>query len=161
MNIFYLSRNIKRCAKYHVDRHCVKMILEYCQLLCTAIWLSGGTAHCKATHENHPCAIWTRANKSNWLWLQKLALALCEEYTYRYNKTHSMEPILKELEVPPIPEGEFFQPPQAMPAEYKNPDSITAYRTYYMMEKTHLFFWKDGRPAWKGRNIPRFVCEFS
>lgn len=160
MNIFYLSKNFRKCAKYHVDRHCVKMILEYCQLLCTAIWLSGGEAHCKATHKNHPCAIWTRANKSNWIWLRNLALALCKEYTYRYEKTHVLEKVIKDLKVPSLPEGEFVQPPQAMPDEYKHPNSIIAYRTYYMMGKSHLFMLKSGEHCWKKRNIPKFVAEF-
>ncbi|MFA6198966.1 MAG: hypothetical protein WC679_01005 [Bacteroidales bacterium] len=37
MNIFYLDKNTDICAKYHVDRHVIKMILESAQLLCTAI----------------------------------------------------------------------------------------------------------------------------
>ena len=35
MNIFYLDHDQKKCAQMHTDRHCVKMILEYAQLLCT------------------------------------------------------------------------------------------------------------------------------
>ena len=36
MNIFYLDSDPKLCAQWAVDRHCVKMILEYSQLLSTA-----------------------------------------------------------------------------------------------------------------------------
>ena len=36
MNIFYLDNNQSICAKYHVDKHVVKMILEYAQMLSTA-----------------------------------------------------------------------------------------------------------------------------
>ena len=36
MNIFYLDYDTKKCAEMHVDKHCVKMILEYAQLLSTA-----------------------------------------------------------------------------------------------------------------------------
>ena len=36
MNIFYLDKDPKVCAKMHVDKHCVKMIVEYAQLLSTA-----------------------------------------------------------------------------------------------------------------------------
>jgi hypothetical protein len=132
------------------------MILETCQLLCTAIWLAGGEAYCKPTHKNHPSAIWCRANKSNWEWLKSLGIALCEEYTYRYGKTHKLETVLRELEVPDIPDGDFSQPTQAMPDEYKDKDSILAYRAYYSYGKTHLHFWKT-RHAWKGRSIPRFI----
>ena len=143
---------------WHVDRHVVKMILELCQLLCTAIWLSGGEAYCKPTHQNHPSAIWTRANKSNWLWLQTLALALCEEYTFRYGKQHKLETIIRELQVPDLPDEDFYDPPQAMPVEYKHEDAITAYRNYYILGKSHLHFWKN-RHAWKNQNIPKFITD--
>ena len=36
MNIFYLSEDQKNCAEMHNDKHCVKMIVEYAQLLSTA-----------------------------------------------------------------------------------------------------------------------------
>jgi hypothetical protein len=36
MNIFYLSNDPIICAQQHVNRHVIKMILEYCQLLSTA-----------------------------------------------------------------------------------------------------------------------------
>lgn len=37
MNIFILDSDIRKSAKYHTDKHCVKMILEHCQMLCTAL----------------------------------------------------------------------------------------------------------------------------
>ena len=153
MNIFYLHHNTRKCAKYHVDRHVVKMILETCQLLCTAIWLSGGTAKYRKTHENHPCAIWTRSNTGNWLWLHSLGLELCSEYTFRYGKVHKTEAILRELSVPSnIPKGEFQPPPQAMPDEFKNVSCRKAYRDYYAKGKAHLHFWKN-------RKIPNFILK--
>jgi hypothetical protein len=148
------------------------MILETCQLLCTAIWVScednGVDADpippCKSTHKNHPSAIWARKNKSNWKWLRKLGLELCKEYTYRYDKNHKLEEAIKELQVPDLPEGDFSQPPQCMGDIYKVEnnsvgDSILAYRNYYTLGKCHLHFWKD-RHAWKRRNIPKFVRKF-
>ena len=36
MNIFYLHNDTKVCAELHVDKHVVKMIVEYAQLLSTA-----------------------------------------------------------------------------------------------------------------------------
>ena len=36
MNIFYLSHDVDECARFHVDKHVVKMILESAQLLSTA-----------------------------------------------------------------------------------------------------------------------------
>ena len=36
MNIFYLDTNPALCAEYHCDKHVVKMIIEYAQMLSTA-----------------------------------------------------------------------------------------------------------------------------
>ena len=36
MNIFYTDEDPKKCAFSHNDSHCIKMILEYCQLLSSA-----------------------------------------------------------------------------------------------------------------------------
>ena len=36
MNIFYLDTNPALCAEYHCDKHVLKMIIEYAQLLSTA-----------------------------------------------------------------------------------------------------------------------------
>ena len=36
MNIFYVHETPSICAQQHVDKHVVKMILEYAQLLSTA-----------------------------------------------------------------------------------------------------------------------------
>lgn len=165
MNIFFLHFNPKKCAKYHVDRHVVKMILEYAQLLCTAIWLTCSEAKLKnnspaykKTHENHPSAKWVRKSKSNWLWLHKLSLKLCKEYTHRYGKTHKTESVLRNLQCPPLPDKKFTDPPQAMPDEFKDQDTITAYRNYYLFGKKHLHRWKT-RHAWKNRNPPNFILE--
>ena len=43
MNIFYLDKDVKKCAEMHVDKHVVKMILEYAQLLSTAHRVLDGT----------------------------------------------------------------------------------------------------------------------
>ena len=43
MNIFYLHKDTRKCAEYHNDKHTVKMILEYAQLLSTAHRFLDGT----------------------------------------------------------------------------------------------------------------------
>jgi len=164
MNIFFLHLNTALCAMFHVDRHVVKMILESAQLLSTALVEYGEKAPYKATHKNHPSAIWARQSRKNWKWLHKLALALCAEYTHRYGKIHKAEPLLKDLNPPKkIPRIPFTPPPQAMPDCYKVEGgtveaAIEAYRNYYILGKSHLHFWKT-RHAWKGREIPEFILE--
>ena len=39
MNIFVLHWKPRKAARWHVDKHIVKMILETCQLLYTAHWI--------------------------------------------------------------------------------------------------------------------------
>ena len=154
MNIFYLSHKPKLCAKYHNNRHCVKMIVETAQLLSMAHHLLDGPSPklYKPVNPKHPCVIWVSSSLGNYQWLYQLFLALCAEYTFRYGKTHKTEIKLKEaLSVPPknIPKSDFFMPPQVMPESHRNQNTIKAYRQYYMMEKAHLADWgRRGKPSW-------------
>lgn len=169
VNIFFLDENPQYCARMHNDKHCIKMILEYCQLLSTAHRVLDGTETTvksktgrnvkrwtltddrdsilySATHINHPSAIWCRQSMSNYLWLHSLLHSLCVEYTYRYGKTHKCEQIglVKKLSHPPnnISNGVFTQPTAAMPESVKvKGDSLASYRNYYNLNKQHLASW--------------------
>jgi len=154
MNIFYLSKNIKKCVMYHCDKHIIKMILETTQLLCSAIWILGGKAHYKLTHKNHPCSVWTRMSKANWKWLKELGMELCKEYTYRYGKVHKTQKVIENLECPDLPNLNFSEPYQAIPDEYKNENVVVAYRNYYYNEKAHLH-------SWKKRDVPNWIIKRS
>ena len=155
MNIFYLHEDPKICAQYHNDKHCVKMILEYAQLMCTAHReldiisknsLMDVTLY-KSTHKNHPSAKWARENTYNYSWLYQLWSSLCNEYTYRYGRKHLTDTKLRKLLYHPPKHisvtKPFTQPPQAMPDDVKDMDSIIAYRNYYKMHKEHLATWTD------------------
>ena len=170
MNIFYLDNDPVKCAEYHVDKHVVKMILEYCQLLSTAHRVIDGketiaksktgrnvkrwilpdereTVLYSATHINHPSAVWARQNKDNYCWLHSLLCELCKEYTYRYGKTHKCQEIglVDKLAIVPynLSDTKFTQPTPAMPDACKVPgDSIKSYRNYYIMEKQRMWSWK-------------------
>lgn len=177
MNIFYLSNNQEECAKWHMDRHCVKMILEYAQLLSTAHKVLDGhevtvktdsgklrkileldgdinSHYYKATHINHPSAIWARQSVENYKWLATLLEHLCHEYTYRYGKVHKVEAsgMLQWLLKTPknILKHSFTQPLCAMDSDYKiSSDAITNYQNYYIRGKAHLAKWKNREiPTW-------------
>lgn len=178
MNIFYLDHDVRKCAAMHNDKHTVKMILEYAQLLSTAHRILDGIESTvlsesgrkkkvwqlpdyrnnvlySATHANHPSAIWVRQSSENYLWLANLLIALCEEYTYRYGKTHKVERdglcfvLLKNVPANIGNKG-WSEPTPAMPDEVKIPgDSIASYRNYYINNKVHL-------ANWKKRNIPQW-----
>jgi len=148
MNIFVLSLNHKQCAAWHCDKHITKMPLEAAQLLCTAINLAGGTSPYKTAHKNHPCAIWTRQTRSNFLWLAELGYELCAEYTKRYGKIHKCESVIDTcvLEANLIKEGPLTPFAQAMPDEYKASHPVTAYQAYYIGAKTTIAKWNHSPP---------------
>ena len=177
MNIFYLDHDVTKCAEMHNDKHTVKMILEYCQLLSTAHrYLDGvemigktktgrnvkrwklnderDTILYSATHINHPSAVWCRKTSANYVWLHQLLVALCKEYTYRYGKVHKCERegLVAQLARLPdtITSAPFTQPTPAMPDEVKIlGDSVASYRNYYINNKTHLANWKKREvPTW-------------
>ena len=174
MNIFYLDRDVKTCATYHNDTHVVKMILEYAQLLSTAHRMLDGDEYIdassgrrikrwrlknesmenilyKASHINHPSAIWVRQSNNNYNWLMCLLQDLLQEYTYRYGKIHATDRLVYWLRKPPanIPVGYFTQPTPAMPDEYKVPDSVQSYRNYYVGAKKTMARWKKRPiPEW-------------
>lgn len=168
MNIFYLHSDPRVCAQMHNDKHCIKMILEYAQLLSTAhrvldgnhaIVLSNSNRKkavytlpdnrngilYSATHINHPSAIWVRQSEQNYRWLFTLFCELMTEYTYRYGKNHACGKLLTALGRSPKNidmDKPFTEPTPAMPDEVKvTGDSIASYRKYYLNNKTHLASW--------------------
>lgn len=152
MNIFILDLNIQRCAEYHVDKHVVKMLLEYAQMLSTTVRLSGVDIGYKITHQNHPCTKWVRESLSNWLWLRKLATHLNDEWKYRYDHLQNCKAFDTILTLPePIIEDKgltFF--PICMDEQFKvNNDPILSYRNYYQQGKQHILSWKHrDAPNW-------------
>jgi len=153
MNIFALDINPKQASIYHTDRHIVKMPLETAQMLCTTINISGGNAKYKTCFINHPCTKWVRESMDNYVWLCELGIYLCEEYSFRYNKTHACEEVIYNcyLNAPKIDSKGLTRHALAMPDECKEEnDSVLSYVNYYNKYKTHLF-------SWTKRNKPYFV----
>jgi hypothetical protein len=100
MNIFVTDNSPKISAQTLDDKRVVKMVLETAQLLSTAIFINTFNIYegiYKPTHIKHPCAIWAGLNIENWDWLFQHFIALCEEYTMRYNKIHASEKLLPYL----------------------------------------------------------------
>jgi len=176
VNIFYLDNDPVVAAKMHNDKHCVKMIIEYAQLMSTAHRVLDGELYYgltkngrkikrwklnsnmedilyKASHINHPSAIWARSSNNNYNWLYCLFTALCDEYTHRYGKVHETDRKLRDvLKTPPmnIEVGYKTQPPQAMPDDVKvKGDSILAYKKYYIKYKNSFnIYTRRDIPTW-------------
>jgi hypothetical protein len=154
MNIFILDDDIDNCVKYHCDKHVVKMLTEYVQLLSSAVRISGIDAGYKVTHKNHPCAIWARESLDNWRWLKSLSLKLGDEYYYRYgqkkNKRHGAELVLKQLPEPNIPIKGITPFPICVTEDCKADNTVDSYRLFY---KNH----KAAFAKWTNREIPFFM----
>ena len=113
MNLFLLNENAILSALEHCDRHCIKMILETCQILYSAWHVNRPgvleISHhfttgdpCphkpyKCTHKNHPSVKWVRADPTHYDWAVNLGFALCNEYTRRYGKVHKCRSHLDRL----------------------------------------------------------------
>lgn len=130
------------------------MILESAQMLCVAHhhYDSKLPNLYRKTHINHPSTIWVRSSKKHYEWLYNLFRELCDEYKYRYGKTHltdtKLRKVLKQLPNG-IPDNGFVNPPQAMPEQYYSNDTVKSYRDYYNGEK-HSFC------TWRNRDIPKW-----
>lgn len=147
MNVFVLDADPSVAAAAQHDKHVVKMVLESAQLLCGP--LPG--APYRPTHLAHPCAAWTRASRGNYLWLVDHARALAEEYTRRYGRVHASTAVIEwcAQRTGAIPDGSLQPHAQAMPARYRGPCAVTAYRRYYVAEKLSGAHWtRREPPAW-------------
>lgn len=149
MNIFVLDRDPVTAAQFALDKHCVRMVLETAQLLCSAF--PQGAAPYKRTHYNHPCGVWTRASRDNFRWLAQHGLALADEYEFRYGKVHKSRGVIlwciENMGAVEFPEAHLTPFALAMPEEYKRADPVEAYRAYYQGAKAGIAKWAKGRPA--------------
>jgi hypothetical protein len=119
VNLFYLDKDLDRCAEYHIDKHVGKMQLEAAQLITTTLWVDkylgfiprkltseelGVINDAKRnepsiddrvftrylpTHVNHPCAIWARSSLEHHWWIICYINALNSENIWRGNKSHA------------------------------------------------------------------------
>lgn len=174
MNIFFLDEDAKMCAQAHCDKHVIKMILEYAQMMSTAHRVLDPPSELikpmyKLTHKNHPSAVWVRESNANYQWTHDLWFWLCKEYWWRYDKIHkTWEKLYNKLSHPPlnIPSGSFTYPPLCMPDEYKIEtgnslnDAIESYRKYYLEDKSSFAKWgglvenmRQQPEWWKNANV--------
>lgn len=152
MNIFVLDYDIEKCARYHCDKHVVKMILESVQIICTALNKKGISTPYKPTHQKHPCVLWVEESYENFLWLKKLAIALNNEFKYRFDKNtdHKSIAVLDEVSKHQYENCGLTEFAQAMPEKYRIPGNpVQAYRNFYLGEKMHFAEWsKRKTPFW-------------
>ena len=185
MNIFYFDSDPFITAKQHCDKHVVKMIVEYAQLLSTAhrvldgketiiktekgrrkkIWIledeDFNDALYAATHVNHPSAKWVRDSYNNYEWLLNLLVFLSAEYTRRYGKIHkTSQEVLPYLVPAPqnIDINKPFSPPwRAMPDQYKIDKSVDTYCE--LSYQAYFNGEKQKLAKWKHNEIPSWFIQ--
>lgn len=187
MNIFALSECPRDSAQQMINKHVVKMPTETCQMLHTNILYmmfrlekpdaEPSLKNLKAYHKliksdlmkpamlNHPSTIWARESLDNFNWLLAHGKALCEEYSFRYNKRHGSHDRIRDvddygklLRSHNFPCEELTPVTIAMFDEYRIPNThanhcwefvIESYRHYYLEGKWRFAEWKKReRPAW-------------
>lgn len=101
-------------------------------------------------HSKHPCTLWCRESKSNWEWHKWHALYLCDEYKFRYGKTHASKQIIDLIISNSIdlPNKCLTRFALAMPEEYKTKSAVKSYRAYYQMEKSKFAKWSKRKPPY-------------
>ncbi|KAN0028767.1 hypothetical protein ACTFIV_010620 [Dictyostelium citrinum] len=168
MNLFYLDLVASTSARYHNDKHVVKLILEATQLLYstwhlmepTSDWKLKAPNPMKLTHTNHPLTKWVRTNNKTYDIVSDYCHSLLQEYTTRYGKIHSCKAHMDFLtnNYPsqlPISMAQAPIMPLCMPDIYKViptnswSDVVSSYRNYYIGEKLHFSSYKGVEwPSW-------------
>ncbi len=169
MNIFVLHSKPRKAARYHADKHVVKMLLESVQMLYTAHWIVVFPCLLKhrapiqisqaqkklptppnlqttpfpayrPVHIHHPCSVWVRQSRANYMWLASLALALADEHEFRWpaSPTHTCRYHAEWLltHPPSLPDLPLTPFALAMPEDVKKHDAIQSYRAFYKGSKT-------------------------
>lgn len=152
MNIFFLDIRPEMAARYHCDKHVVKMIIESAQLLCIAhrvldpLTPEQDAILYRKTHVNHPCAIWVRQSTQSYYWVYELMMELHKEFLRRSKKQEEHETIIKLgtiLATPPknLPDIGWVMPPKCMPEKFHKYPVVDAYREYFKECKRNIAYW--------------------
>lgn len=180
MNLFYLDKDLDKCAEYHIDKHVTKMVLEAAQLLTTTVWVDkylgyiprkltseelGAINDVKRqqpsiedrkftrylpTHANHPSAIWVRTSLDHYCWTVNYANALTEEAVYRGFKRHA-----SCTEVNKLPDLQNLPDVGWTPPTLAMPDQL---KSDDHIASYRMFYMLDKAPfaSWKVRGKPHW-----
>lgn len=179
MNLFVLDKDPVIAAQQQCDKHVVKMIVESAQMLSTVHRMLDGkeirrpsksgrtqvkyyvhpnptleNVLYKAVHFNHPCTVWSRESSSNYDWHYEHFIALCDEYTYRYDKKHRSDTILRDVlrdhpqNIPHRSMTQFKLAMKSNPECMFEDDPVKSYRMFYQTKQARFSM------DWTKRKIP-------
>lgn len=181
MNLFVIDKDPVIAAQQQCDKHVVKMIVESGQMLSTVHRMLDGeltrrpsqsgrtqvqyyvhpdsmleSKLYKAVHMNHPCTVWTRESSANYEWHYQHFVALCDEYTYRYEKIHKTDTVLRNvLSQHPIniskgPLTQFKLAMKSNPECMFEDDPVKSYRLFYQTKQARFSM------DWTKRSVPEW-----
>ena len=185
MNLFILHEDPGIAAEMQCDKHVPKMIVESGQMLSTAHRVLDGFQDKRpsksgktmvkywdlylgqdcleselllyaAVHVGHPCTQWTMRSSDNYDWHYEHFIALANEYTYRYGKTHKTALDLgaalynKPVNIPKGPRTPFELAMKANPECMFPENPVKSYRMFYQtkQERFKMVWTKRNRPEW-------------
>jgi hypothetical protein len=167
MNIFVVETDPTEAARSLCDKHVPKMTVESVQMLVSGLRRHGatdsdvpltakGTPH-KGGYSNHPSTQWAGNSSANFEWLFDHALALCEEYTFRFNKEHAcfkqLDKIMDSADF--VPAGHLTDVALCVGEDFHDrlgfkhssiEEAVDIYREFYRLDKSAFAKWEKGRP---------------
>lgn len=167
MNIFVLDSDPQLAAKYHCDKHIVKMVTESLQMKASTLWYSLGITKKSQIdnslwknfprelpygigYMNHPCTKWVRSSSQNWDWHSSLVSAMIDEHEKRWGRATSAKQKLEWFvqNKPTLPDIGLTPFILAMPDSLKTEDPVHSYRLFYAERKAYFATWKTSEPEW-------------
>ncbi len=168
-------------AAAHCDKHVISQIKESVQMLVTVLpkypainyMMQGFRKPCAplaAAHAKHPCVQWLESDYTNFIYLARLAEALCYEKQHRWpaNPRHEYHRWISELNQM-LFAGHPRQYQQCFPSNFavaiKNANlrsiatepivALQQYRDYYFADKAAFATWTGrSEPLWFGNSLP-------
>ena len=129
----------------------VKMILESCQILSTALNEQGVQAPYRSFNPKHPSCLWAAESSANFEALIEHCYALLDEYGKRFNKDHKCAKVLEKIvdlyDPSRFPTSDPTPLRVAMPDSFKSDDIVESYRKYYA-SKPRMRYPEDKVPDW-------------
>ena len=163
VNLFYLDKNPKLCAKYYCDKHVNKIMIEILQILSQIHHEIGDSKppykKCTAIKPNLGPYVWAMKSISNYKYCADLAFYLLKEYKFRYSKNeHKCEKAIEWLS-------------NNIPKKIKNKrktkfiltDNIKAYGEYFSIVDASRYIYVDFKcktDKWTKREKPEWYDKY-
>lgn len=162
MNIFATSLDPVEAAAALDDKRVNKMVSETAQMLSTALRRHHKVSDTdiawvvlyKSAYEKHPCTLWAGDTRSNFAWLCRHGLALCEVYQDVFGREHKSKIVIRLAQswIKKIPSGDFTE--FADCTEFQHRSDLPIIKRYQMFMNLKWKVRDEEQPTWRKRNPP-------